>query len=603
MPLRRTGRKRASFKALLHLDALKASKARKIAFVSKNSIVLSSETEIFSLSTLSDVEDLSLLRLNLLKISQLNSLKTSQISQAVNVNALISSELVIFVAKTAATLVTWRACVSSSMSSSAKLDWFEDENENEKNLNNNQSKTQAASKQFTKLTASMKRWESMKSKSLLSLKLLRSFMNMTVKYEVILIISDVLQITINNENDVNLQDLHQEQMHKCSEYVNFINLKCMLVFIKIIIIWYLIKKNERMILTLHNFWERVALNIWQKYSADKKNVNINLKLIFNHDKIDITSSALIAELSAMKISLTQTAKLKKKVDEHDQLHADIVKQMKVLQMNWICKENCHNKRKYCWINESDVHHWLIADHIICWSEVISKDDEFASLIKSSRMLIKVLMTAKFQVKCINSFSASSSIITSLFTFIQSLQIMSKSISIADVLMLQMIQRATVEEERKIEEQRIRQKKKNQQKQMNSCNKLKMLEKIKTSSMLNWHWHTLSVHFNNSVQNDDLRDYVFWYVFKVSNIQTCSFWHVFDELNAWYYNLQTIQSWKEHNESHWKSLNISADIDIQLIHNVSKYAHFRDFDSDDKLLFKSMIKNTLITRSTSFTSAQ
>jgi len=106
MPLRRTGRKRASFKALLHLDALKASKARKIAFVSKNSIVLSSETEIFSLSTLSDVEDLSLLRLNLLKISQLNSLKTSQISQAVNVNALISSELVIFVAKTAATLVT-----------------------------------------------------------------------------------------------------------------------------------------------------------------------------------------------------------------------------------------------------------------------------------------------------------------------------------------------------------------------------------------------------------------------------------------------------------------------------------------------------------------
>ena len=100
------------------------------------------------------------------------------------------------------------------------------------------------------------------------------------------------------------------------------------------------------------------------------------------------------------------------------------------------------------------------------------------------MLIKVLMTAKFQVKCINSFSASSSIITSLFTFIQSLQIMSKSISIADVLMLQMIQRATVEEERKIEEQRIRQKKKNQQKQMNSCNKLKMLEKIKTSSMLN-----------------------------------------------------------------------------------------------------------------------
>ncbi len=61
-------------------------------------------------------------------------------------------------------------------------------------------------------------------------------MNMTVKYKVILIINDVLQITIDDENDVNLQDLHQEQMHKCSEHVDFINLKCMLIFIKIIII-------------------------------------------------------------------------------------------------------------------------------------------------------------------------------------------------------------------------------------------------------------------------------------------------------------------------------------------------------------------------------
>ncbi len=33
-------------------------------------------------------------------------------------------------------------------------------------------------------------------------------MNMTIKYEVTLIINDVLQITINDENDVNFQDLH-----------------------------------------------------------------------------------------------------------------------------------------------------------------------------------------------------------------------------------------------------------------------------------------------------------------------------------------------------------------------------------------------------------
>jgi len=103
MSLRRIECKRTLFKTLLHLDAFKTSKTRKIALVFKNSIVLSSETEISSLSTLSDVEDLSLLRLNFFKISQSNSFKISQISQVVN--ALISSELVIFVAKTAATLV------------------------------------------------------------------------------------------------------------------------------------------------------------------------------------------------------------------------------------------------------------------------------------------------------------------------------------------------------------------------------------------------------------------------------------------------------------------------------------------------------------------
>ena len=288
------------------------------------------------------------------------------------------------------------------MLSSAKLDWFEDENENEKNLDDNQSKTQAASKQFTKLTALMKRRESMKSKSSLSLESLRSFMNMTVKYEVTLIISDILQITIDDENNVNLQDLRQEQMHKCSEHVDFINLECVLVFIKVIVVWYLIKKNEWMILTLHDFWKKVASNVQQKYSADKKNVNINLELIFNCDKTDIASSALVTELSTMKISLTQTAKLKKKVNEHDWLCADIVEQTKVLQMSWICKENCHNKKKYCWINESNIHHWLTVNHIICWSEAINKDDESASFTEFSRTLIEVLMTARSQVKHVNS---------------------------------------------------------------------------------------------------------------------------------------------------------------------------------------------------------
>jgi len=67
------------------------------------------------------------------------------------------------------------------------------------------------------------------------------------------------------------------------------------------------------------------------------------------------------------------------------------------------------------------------------------------------MLIEVLMIIKFQVKRVNSFSIFSLIITSSFTFIQSSQIIDESISITNILMLQMIQRATVKEERKIKE--------------------------------------------------------------------------------------------------------------------------------------------------------
>jgi len=94
MPPRRTGRKRAPSKALLHLDAPKASKARKIAPVPKDPIVLSSGAEVSSPPALSDVEDLPLLRLN--------PPKAPQTPQAVN--ALTSGELVVFAAKTAATL-------------------------------------------------------------------------------------------------------------------------------------------------------------------------------------------------------------------------------------------------------------------------------------------------------------------------------------------------------------------------------------------------------------------------------------------------------------------------------------------------------------------
>ncbi len=57
-----------------------------------------------------------------------------------------------------------------------------------------------------------------------------------------------------------------------------------------------------MTLTLHDFWKRVTLNIQQKYLINKKNVNINLKLIFNHNKIDIIFSMFIIKLWMTKIS-------------------------------------------------------------------------------------------------------------------------------------------------------------------------------------------------------------------------------------------------------------------------------------------------------------
>jgi len=115
------------------------------------------------------------------------------------------------------------------------------------------------------------------------------------------------------------------------------------------------------------------------------------------------------------------------------------------------------------------------------------------------------MTARSQAKRVNPSPAPSSVVPP--TFIQSSQITGESTSIADVLTLQMIQRATAEEERKVEERRIRQKRKDQQKQA-SRNKLKMLEKTKTPSMLDWHRHTLPVRPSSPVQSDDLRDYIF-----------------------------------------------------------------------------------------------
>ncbi len=125
MPPRRTGRKRAPSKALLHLDAPKASKARKIAPVPKKPIVLSSGAEVSSPPVLSDVEDLPLLKLN--------PPKAPQTPQAVNVNAFTSRELVVFAAKSAAALIARRARVPSP----AKLGWFGDEDEDEEDLDDN----------------------------------------------------------------------------------------------------------------------------------------------------------------------------------------------------------------------------------------------------------------------------------------------------------------------------------------------------------------------------------------------------------------------------------------------------------------------------------
>ncbi len=357
-------------------------------------------------------------------------------------------------------------------------------------------------------------------------------------------------------------------------------LECVLVSIKATVVWYLIKKDERMTLTLHDFWEGVASNVRQKYSAGKKDVGINLELVFGRDKTGIAPSAPVAELPAAKISLTQTAKLKKEADERDRLRAGIVEQTKVLQMSRICKGNCHNKGKYCWINESGVHHRLTSDHIRCWSEAISRGDGSASLTRPPRTLAEVLVAARSQVKRVNPFSAPSSAVTSPPTFIQPPQITGGSTSIADVLALQMIQKATAEEERKAEERRIRQKRKDQQKQ--SRNKLKMLEKTETPSMLDWHRHTLPVRPSSPVQGDDLRDYISWHVSRVSSTRARPFWHAFDELDARYYDLQTIQSWKERDESHWKSLNIPAGIGIQLARDVSKYARSRGSGSGGKL---------------------
>ena len=66
-----------------------------------------------------------------------------------------------------------------------------------------------------------------------------------------------------------------------------------------------------------------------------------------------------------------------------------------------------------------------------------------------------------------------------------------------------------------------------------------------------------------------------------------------ELNAWDYDLQTLQFWKNKSEVYWKSMHIQFDINIQLTHDISKYDVWRL-----QRFFKSTTKTVSVSQSQS-----
>ncbi len=79
--------------------------------------------------------------------------------------------------------------------------------------------------------------------------------------------------------------------------------------------------------------------------------------------------------------------------------------------------------------------------------------------------------------------------------------------------------------------------------------------------------------SSSVEDDDLLKYVQWHILQKKKRRE-AFMTAYIELNAWNYNLQTLQFWKNKSETHWKNMNIQHNIDIQLARDVSKYDIWR-----------------------------
>ncbi len=98
--------------------------------------------------------------------------------------------------------------------------------------------------------------------------------------------------------------------------------------------------------------------------------------------------------------------------------------------------------------------------------------------------------------------------------------------------------------------------------------------------------------NSSVEDDNLLKYVQWYILQKKKRREM-FMTAYIKLNAWNYNLQTLQFWKNKFETHWKNMHIQSDIDIQLTYDVSKYDIWR---LQRSLHVKSIIKTMSVSQS-------
>ena len=112
----------------------------------------------------------------------------------------------------------------------------------------------------------------------------------------------------------------------------------------------------------------------------------------------------------------------------------------------------------------------------------------------------------------------------------------------------------LKQQQKQQQQEQKMKKQKKKKKINKINqnmKLRKLNKLRRSNKLRKLFsfeQSLTMQFSNFVENDDLLKYVQWHILQKKKRRE-TFMIAYIELNAWNYNLQTLQFWKNKFETY------------------------------------------------------